>query len=186
MPNGWGGPSMGFLPTPSARRATQTGCHAGRPRRFLPTPSARRATAVHSRCLHHRRNFYPRPPRGGRRLSLRRAGRADCRFLPTPSARRATTMAALLPLSTTDFYPRPPRGGRRPTLTKVLASTAYFYPRPPRGGRRHVRTGRPVPRDFYPRPPRGGRQQMCHKIKAIFWQYLHNWIQPTKKQSVFV
>ena len=40
--------------------------------------------------------------------------------------------------------------------------------------------------DFYPRPPRGGRQQMCHKIKAIFWQYLHNWIQPTKKQSVFV
>ena len=27
---------------------------------------------------------------------------------------------------------------------------------------------------------------MCHKIKAIFWQYLHNWIQPTKTQSVFV
>ena len=22
--------------------------------------------AVHGRCLHHRRNFYPRPPRGGR------------------------------------------------------------------------------------------------------------------------
>ena len=73
-------------------------------------------------------------------------------------------MAALLPLSTTDFYPRPPRGGR---------------PRP---------QDRPEARsmNFYPRPPRGGRQQMCHKIKAIFWQYLHNWIQPTKKQSVFV
>ena len=56
-----------FLSTPSARRATYTVEaevleHDG----FLSTPSARRATV--RPCLHARedRNFYPRPPRGGR------------------------------------------------------------------------------------------------------------------------
>ena len=59
--------------------------------RFLSTPSARRATspAPGMSCTQH--NFYPRPPRGGRRPSffdIRGGG---------------------------NFYPRPPRGGRRPT-----------------------------------------------------------------------
>ena len=35
------------------------------------------------------RYFYPRPPRGGRRLSLS-VSRSRVRFLSTPSARRAT------------------------------------------------------------------------------------------------
>ena len=35
-------------------------------RRFLSTPSARRATGVYVILLHEHRNFYPRPPRGGR------------------------------------------------------------------------------------------------------------------------
>ena len=43
-------------------------------------------------CLHHRDNFYPRPPRGGR---LQRV--INCiqlfQFLSTPSARRATPPA---------------------------------------------------------------------------------------------
>ena len=34
--------------------------------KFLSTPSARRATSLHRRQRLHRRNFYPRPPRGGR------------------------------------------------------------------------------------------------------------------------
>ena len=79
-----------FLPTPSARRATGDSpliVHAWS--EFLPTPSARRATqhlAADQRVLdistHALReegdwqawrtgraikNFYPRPPRGGRR-----------------------------------------------------------------------------------------------------------------------
>ena len=38
-------------------------------------------------------NFYPRPPRGGRR-SFFFASTASCRFLSTPSARRATARRA--------------------------------------------------------------------------------------------
>ena len=34
-------------------------------------------------------DFYPRPPRGGRRVSWT-IGRAEVKFLSTPSARRAT------------------------------------------------------------------------------------------------
>ena len=35
---------------------------------FLSTPSVRRATAHHNPAGLQRENFYPRPPRGGRRL----------------------------------------------------------------------------------------------------------------------
>ena len=78
-----------FLPTPSARRATQQisdyvdwldiSTHALREegderapplahwaQAFLPTPSARRATSCLFLPLHQNFNFYPRPPRGGR------------------------------------------------------------------------------------------------------------------------
>ena len=110
----WAGPAVRvpkFLSTPSARRATrllragqhlhQISIHALREEGdppsvagframflFLSTPSARRATTrvwAFGRLL---LNFYPRPPRGGRRHpSPKRPGRND-------------------------FYPRPPRGGR--------------------------------------------------------------------------
>ena len=56
--------------------------------RFLPTPSARRATITDSRGNVIRTYFYPRPPRGGRRMFT-----TSCQHL-------------------VDFYPRPPRGGR--------------------------------------------------------------------------
>ena len=84
------GPRFGFLPTPSARRATQTDTTLHTDTTFLPTPSARRATcsiscavdAAHKISTHALReegdgcvtcweplpaDFYPRPPRGGRR-----------------------------------------------------------------------------------------------------------------------
>ena len=104
--------SVVFLSTPSARRATYDSrssgpdiaisIHALREEgdrsvrwwlrcasRFLSTPSARRATW--SCFAPHRKScdFYPRPPRGGRRYWILR--RCSCwRFLSTPSARRAT------------------------------------------------------------------------------------------------
>ena len=57
-------------------------------------------------------DFYPRPPRGGRRgCSARIFGRK--RFLSTPSARRATRAEKIDPAKFEHFYPRPPRGGRR-------------------------------------------------------------------------
>ena len=56
---------------------------------FLSTPSARRATVSSGRRIGSAVNFYPRPPRGGRRG-----------FNPEL-------------LLVADFYPRPPRGGRQ-------------------------------------------------------------------------
>ena len=104
-----------FLSTPSARRATlEPVFMRGMCETFLSTPSARRATigAVHQRgglriSIHALReegdrgvigagrgagDFYPRPPRGGRRRVAFALSRSS-RFLSTPSARRATGKA---------------------------------------------------------------------------------------------
>ena len=124
---------------------------------FLSTPSARRATTVPSSETTSVEDFYPRPPRGGRRLLW-------CflcnfaKFLSTPSARRATSLSFASSNVSFDFYPRPPRGGRR-GRSRQLHDGADFYPRPPRGGRPGYPAQALWPcRDFYPRPPRGGRR----------------------------
>ena len=102
-----------FLSTPSARRATGSNhpnllleaisIHALREEgdigydpvvfdydEFLSTPSARRATQLSSQSPLTTANFYPRPPRGGRRGAGHGRGPACAEFLSTPSARRAT------------------------------------------------------------------------------------------------
>ena len=83
---------------------------------FLSTPSARRATP----CTLHLRsaatNFYPRPPRGGRR-----AGIAPCGHCSEY------------------FYPRPPRGGRQPHHWQVHHVQKIFLSTP--SARRATRTG---------------------------------------------
>ena len=61
---------------------------------FLSTPSARRATCKSGRTSHPQKNFYPRPPRGGRRWTVGTTA-TTTRFLSTPSARRATLIAIL-------------------------------------------------------------------------------------------
>ena len=124
-----------FLSTPSARRATLTApASASAAGLFLSTPSARRAT--HSRSPHGdvfqisihalreegdftslplyellKLNFYPRPPRGGRRPAVPML-LILLAFLSTPSARRATHGNAPFSRRSFNFYPRPPRGGR--------------------------------------------------------------------------
>ena len=169
-----------FLSTPSARRATM--CSTPRSRRytFLSTPSARRATCFWMSLTTSSKNFYPRPPRGGR-------PRCACRSR-----------------SGNYFYPRPPRGGRRSTLRRMqdhrkisihalreegdpsLPDAAHyrnaFLSTPSARRATEVKKGvnivfeflstpsarRATPSStssppkedhFYPRPPRGGRQQ---------------------------
>ena len=102
---------------------------------FLSTPSARRATRQGGRFAHQCQHFYPRPPRGGRPILPMTESRLWL-FLSTPSARRATQLHALSAVVVIisihalreegdnagvchkaqgqDFYPRPPRGGRLP------------------------------------------------------------------------
>ncbi len=101
-----------FLSTPSARRATAfEGCVEDA-EEFLSTPSARRATVLIRMSFACTKDFYPRPPRGGRRPPPQTGGKGCCisihalreegdrmdrislsyfaLFLSTPSARRAT------------------------------------------------------------------------------------------------
>ena len=57
-------------------------------------------------------DFYPRPPRGGRRLERQVIAGRRHQFLSTPSARRATRTSVKRLKPSKNFYPRPPRGGR--------------------------------------------------------------------------
>ena len=168
-----------FLSTPSARRAThepqrlhqrgRISIHAlreeGDPARphvqppvqnFYPRPPRGGRRLLLGVLLGIPLNFYPRPPRGGRHalicFSFFRTG-----FLSTPSARRATSVYKIRIVKRGYFYPRPPRGGR-PELFRCRPAGEDFYPRPPRGGRPSVSsTVSGFSCDFYPRPPRGGR-----------------------------
>ena len=169
-----------FLSTPSARRATKAARLTSRATRisihalreegdlftalivhlkskFLSTPSARRATqavpAPHLRL----QDFYPRPPRGGRRHGENPCHSTE-QFLSTPSARRATSCNRPF-LYPWEFLSTP--SARRATAALPSAEcledisihalreegdTVCFSPNSSR-------------LNFYPRPPRGGRQQ---------------------------
>ena len=156
-------PSLPFLSTPSARRATRV---AGAV--IVCTPISIHALREEGDCWcvgssAGRCNFYPRPPRGGRH-----------------------SLIAGPPVEVVYFYPRPPRGGRLHNGRPRVDLDRYFYPRPPRGGRpaaaQVVQRGErflstPSARRatcppenwvdaqlyFYPRPPRGGRPTVCQK-----------------------
>ena len=126
------------------------------------------------------KNFYPRPPRGGRPPTTL-SSELKKLFLSTPSARRATQGRFWLRCKRQNFYPRPPRGGRPMLCRSANSATLNFYPRPPRGGRQIVKAKMTLTMEisihalreegdhafvpsslvcssyFYPRPPRGGR-----------------------------
>ena len=74
------------------------------------------------------RYFYPRPPRGGRHISVTSL-HSLVLFLSTPSARRATSCISCMSLQVSNFYPRPPRGGRR-LIVLVLRAVALFLSTP--------------------------------------------------------
>ena len=121
---------------------------------FLSTPSARRATGVSHVRGADQINFYPRPLRGGRRITDQTYDYVE-QFLSTPSARRATQGARETHLHQDQFLSTP--SARRATVvdgdrprdvsisihalceeasTRTVASPVfYFYPRPLRGGR---------------------------------------------------
>ena len=100
-----------FLSTPSARRATQ-GAEEGSWPLFISIHALREeGDPPQRRGITARRNFYPRPPRGGRpRLSG-----VPLRTLEISIhalREEGDTSKRLRPCLSGHFYPRPPRGGR--------------------------------------------------------------------------
>ena len=73
-------------------------------------------------------DFYPRPPRGGRRRAHHQRG-GNHIFLSTPSARRATRWPTSRSRPSMNFYPRPPRGGR-PTELDLTTDDGLFLSTP--------------------------------------------------------
>ena len=190
-----------FLSTPSARRATlltrnwispyTISIHALREEGdfamssscnvvflFLSTPSARRATMASLSHRLFRRNFYPRPPRGGRPEE-----RGEFAVLVAISIHALREEGDDSSDDTCkdlqDFYPRPPRGGRRKTteatkVTEVFLSTPSARRATANLGEQAILKKisihalreegdandiemEQIRRNFYPRPPRGGR-----------------------------
>ena len=152
-----GRPAPTFLSTPSARRATVGQLGERHPERISIHALREEGDRPCANAGHGNRNFYPRPPRGGRPASVGFAVAVSL-FLSTPSARRATAsrdvQARHLVIS---IHALREEGDKRLHVGETAASD--FYPRPPRGGRPvHPDLRRPDS-NFYPRPPRGGRQQ---------------------------
>ena len=168
---------VGFLSTPSARRATTYECFKRRIKPFLSTPSARRATKITGKW--DLQILFLSTPSARRATTARWALAVRSRFLSTPSARRATSVRpvavhavriSIHALREEGDHP-PRRSSRRKPISihalreegdvmqaATMPCPAYFYPRPPRGGRPCGRPWKPRRHThFYPRPPRGGR-----------------------------
>ena len=123
---------------------------------FLSTPSARRAT--HQDCPEKgcNKNFYPRPPRGGRRY-LARPERHDLRISIHALREEGDWSGSIRWAQHSHFYPRPPRGGRRILYWFDFTFTEFLSTPSARRATPTHRRMNPPPSYFYPRPPRGGR-----------------------------
>ena len=126
------------------------------PRDFYPRPprGGRRSCAHSDRQSNE--HFYPRPPRGGRQRPFGQASVLPT-FLSTSPAWGTTQALAGGGGANLNFYPRPPRGGR---LRRFCGSVfpLPFLSTSPAWGTTRLRSRFPgLPVHFYPRPPRGGR-----------------------------
>ena len=100
--------------------------------------------------------FYPRPPRGGRRL--RPAPEHACGLISIHALREeGDAHKTVKENRKAYFYPRPPRGGRL-TREYYYSGREQFLSTPSarRATGAYPRRGAQTS-DFYPRPPRGGR-----------------------------
>ena len=106
-----------FLSTPSGWRATSTGtCSPRSCRDFYPRPpGGGRRPGRDPGCRQHP-HFYPRPPGGGRPRRLKKVWGQYTLFLSTPSGWRATNRQFPHVDGCSNFYPRPPGGGRPLTI----------------------------------------------------------------------
>ncbi len=140
-------------------------------------------------CQCHR-NFYPRPPRGGRPVrffrrraqsiflstpSARRAthmptsSRAAERFLSTPSARRATRYA-IVNVLLCFFISIHALREEGDVVMRMIAAWSMLFLSTPSARRATISTifQQSFQLNFYPRPPRGGRPTSISVAFAFF------------------
>ena len=134
-----------------------------------------------------RADFYPRPPRGGRRSS--RDFLYSSMSISIHALREEGDAArASFPFGRENFYPRPPRGGRpdeaghssasgiisihalreegdRPRLAKTARRGVISIHALREEGDRATEVTHNTDKNFYPRPPRGGRRQGLQLVK---------------------
>ena len=130
---------------------------------FYPRPPRGGRRSVRSRPS-AQENFYPRPPRGGR-PALWAAGDVDRLFLSTPSARRATSLWMTSERNSAQFLSTP--SARRATYDashKQTVEMISIHALREEGDTR-TRSSSWSITNFYPRPPRGGRPDTTDKSK---------------------
>ena len=103
-----------------------------REHQFLSTLPARGATAGTGYYVTFNHNFYPRSPRGERRLALTQVRRSRNISIHAPheGSDRAKLHRGQAP---GHFYPRSPRGERRYTIAVAYATTKFLSTLPTRG-----------------------------------------------------
>ena len=138
-------------------------CRSGRCRgptaNFYPRPPRGGRRAAASSLARLMDDFYPRPPRGGRPRRLV-PSEAKIQFLSTPSARRATD--AVLPLPTLDELFLSTPSARRATVQDIETGEVIqisIHALREEGDRCSTSTRCSTNANFYPRPPRGGRRR---------------------------
>ena len=181
---------MHFYPRPPRGGRLSSVIPSACPGTFLSTPSARRATrftiqtsflvaniSIHAlreegdsigRLPHrHNRNFYPRPPRGGRHGDST-AHPAFLVFLSTPSARRATRKSWKSISAPCNFYPRPPQGGRLMEIRHQFGCWEFLSTPSARRATHPVTPDLSRAKNFYPRPPQGGRHSNTTAVSDAY------------------
>ena len=140
----------------------------------------------------NRWNFYPRPPRGGRRADLHQ-GQPPTNISIHALREEGDGLIGIYVYRKSYFYPRPPRGGRRDfcpaeqppggisihalreegdSWSLMPSSESFnFYPRPPRGGRQQKQRENPLLLSHYT-PPCTNCKEMSANQTAKSHRYL--------------
>ena len=157
-----------FLSTPSARRATGLRRRCALRFRFLSTPSARRATSGCCTLWSSRTDFYPRPPRGGRRERQQHdQAAASISIHALREEGDAVPPGTAVVIPKISIHALREEGDVQRAVQGCAGQTISIHALREEGDRTRCRSRRHR-RYFYPRPPRGGRRgQLGRQVGAI-------------------
>ena len=111
-------------------------------------------------------NFYPRPPRGGRRQTSANK-LSSTKFLSTPSARRATHQSAPTGIPDSISIHALREEGDQAAHSSTLSIFGFLSTPSARRATCSLRPRGILTIDFYPRPPRGGRLYTSRATRTV-------------------